>query len=87
MGGTESSKRGTEEDRAKGSPGAAGAPHPPAAGGPSQGLVHSQLLQASVELHVHGVQRMETSPVLYVSAGERKDRVQVGWGPQERFCL
>lgn len=31
--------------------------------------VHSQFLEASVQLHVHGVERVQAAPVLYVSAG------------------
>lgn len=42
--------------------------------------MHSQFLEAGVELHVHGVERVQTAPVLYVSAGERKGRVQVSRG-------
>lgn len=37
---------------------------------PLPSLMHSQLLEAGVELHVHGVERVQTAPVLYVSAGE-----------------
>lgn len=45
-------------------------PRPPATHDPSHNLVHSQLLEAGVELHVHGVERVQTSPVLYVSVRE-----------------
>lgn len=41
-------------------------PRTPEAPGPG---AHSQLLQARVELHVHGVERVQAAPVLYVSMG------------------
>lgn len=34
--------------------------------------MHSQLLEASIELHVHSVERVQTAPVLYVSAGREE---------------
>lgn len=45
-----------------------GWPLPP----PHRELVHSQLLEASIELHVHSVERVQTAPVLYVSAGREE---------------
>lgn len=39
---------------------------------PPLGPVHSQLLDAGVELHVHGIERVQPTPVLYVSAEEEK---------------
>lgn len=41
-----------------------GWPLPP----PPPGAGASQLLEASIELHVHSVERVQTAPVLYVSA-------------------
>lgn len=48
---------------------------------------HSQLLEAGVELHVHSVERVQTAPVLYVSAEGRKGRFRSEEGPQERHWL
>lgn len=39
---------------------------------PRREPVHSQLLEASVELHVHGIERVQAAPVLYVSAGREE---------------
>lgn len=57
-------------------------PRTPKAPGPG---AHSQLLQARVELHVHGVERVQAAPVLYVSMEEK--RGQVSGGATERRWL
>lgn len=50
-------------------------PLPPHIPGPG---AHSQLLQARVELHVHGVERVQAAPVLYVSGEEKQGQVSRG---------
>lgn len=45
--------------------------------------VHSQFLEASVQLHVHGVERVQAAPVLYVSAGGREHRARVSCGARK----
>lgn len=47
--------------------------------------VHSQLLKSRVELHVHSVERVQASPVLYVSAGREKRSGHCGQGQDASF--
>ena len=46
---------------------------------------YSQLLESRVELHVHSVESVQASPVLYVSAGREERSGHCGQGQDANF--